>query len=328
MIGVGMIKVLLIILGPLVIGILSESSSTYIVLSFVADAGYYFMPIYAAVSAADVFKVDRFLAALIGAMLIAPQFVDLVAQDVNLTVFGLPIASTNYGSQVIPSIIAVWLMSYVCTLLKKMLPESLVSFAFPPLVILLMVPITFSLIGPLGVLLSDLLVDLILFLKDLGPLGNGILCALIPFITIAGLSGANLSAMLILAATGVDPILFFSNVLYNNILGFVTLALYIRDRKSETLAVSITAALAGSSEPALFGIVMKDYKALFSLSFSCFLAGLYSGIMKVKSFAMASFGIFGIITTIGKGSSIVHAAIALLIGCISGFFLTLITHRK
>lgn len=63
MIGVGMIKVLLIILGPLVTGILSESSSTYIVLSFVADAGYYFMPIYAAVSAASAASLQVYIPA-------------------------------------------------------------------------------------------------------------------------------------------------------------------------------------------------------------------------------------------------------------------------
>ena len=73
------------------------------------------------------------------------------------------------------------------------------------------------------------ILDLIMWLKDLGPLGNAIMCAIIPFITIAGLGGANLSAMLLLASTGVDPILFFANVLYNNILGAVTFALYLKN---------------------------------------------------------------------------------------------------
>ncbi len=327
MIGVGMLKVVLILFGPQVLNILSESSDTYIVLSFVADAGYYFMPVYAAVSSAGVFKVDRFLAALIGAMLIAPDFVKLVEAGRKLSVFSLPIASTNYGNQVISSIIAIWLMSYVCRFLEKILNENLRSILFPLLTILIMVPVAFCAIGPLGVVLGDGLVRLILWLKDLGPIGNGIMCAIIPFITIAGLGGANLSAMLLLASTGVDPILFFANVLYNNILGFVTLALYLRDHKSETLAAAITAALAGTSEPALFGIVMKDPKALASLSISGLLAGFYAGIMKVKSYAMASFGTFGIITTIGPDSSIFHAAIAMAIGCASGFFMTLVTHR-
>ena len=328
MIGVGMLKVALIIAGPSVANILSAESDTYIVLSFVADASYYFMPIFAAVSSADVFKVDRFLAGMIGAMLISPQFVKLVEEGRKLSVFGLPIASTSYGNQVISSVIAIWLMSYIYHFLERTLKENLKPILLPLLSIVIMVPIAFCAIGPLGVFLGNCLVDLILKLKDLGPIGNAIMCAIIPFITIAGLGGANLSAMLLLASTGVDPILFFSNVLYNNILGFVTLALYLKDHKSETLASAITAALGGTNEPALFGIVMKDAKALFALSFCGFLTGFYAGLMKVKSYAMASFGTLGIITTIGPDSSIVHAAIAMAIGCISGFIVTFILHRN
>ena len=326
MIGVGMLKVALIVIGPLVLNILSYDSDTYTVLSFVADAGYYFMPIYIAVSAADAFKTNRSLAALCGAMLLSPVFVSLIESGRNLSVFGIPITSTTYGNQVISSIIIVWIMSYIVRFLEKYLNENLRPILLPLSTIIIMVPISFCLVGPLGVWVGDGLVKLIMALKDLGPIGNVIMCAIIPYITIAGLGGANLSAMLLLASTGVDPILFFANVLYNNILGFVTLALYVRDRNSETLAAAITAALGGTSEPAIFGIVMKDIKALLSLSAGGFIGGLYAGLKGVKSYAMASFGTFGILTTIGPDSSIVDAAIALIIGCLSGFIFCYLSH--
>ncbi|MBQ1323835.1 MAG: PTS transporter subunit EIIC, partial [Erysipelotrichaceae bacterium] len=252
----------------------------------------------------------------------------LVAEGRSLSVFGLPIASTDYGNQVISSIIAVWLMSNIYHFLDKKLSDNLRPILLPLTTIILMVPIAFCLIGPLGVFLGNKLVELILWLKNLGPIGNAIMCAIIPFITIFGLGGANLSAMLLLASSGVDPILFFSNVLYNNILGFVTLALYLKDRKSETLAAAITSAVGGTSEPALFGIVMKDFKALSALSIGGFFAGLYAGMMGVKSYAMASFGTFGILTTIGPDSSILHAAIAMVIGCLIGFAITYVTHKN
>lgn len=328
MIGVGMLKVLLIILGPNVLNILTENSDTYIVLSFVADAGYYFMPIYTAISSADVFKTDRYISALCGAMLVSPIFVELINSGKNLSVFKIPIASTYYGNQVISSVIAIFIMSHIYSLINKYCNDHLIPIIVPILTIIIMVPISFSLIGPLGVFLGNRLVDLIMLLKNLGPIGNAIMCAIIPFITILGLGGANLSAMLLLASSGVDPILFFSNVLYNNILGFVTLALYLRNKDPETLAAAITSAIAGTSEPALFGIVMKDIPALMALCIGGFIGGLYAGIMKVKSYAMASFGIFGIITTIGEDSSIIHAAIALIIACTTGFIITYITHKK
>ena len=326
LIGVGMLKVVLIIFGPTVLNALNDSTPTYAVLNFVADAGYYFMPIYVGMSTAEHFKTNKYLGALVGGMLLSPAFVELVNNNKELTFLRIPIASTNYGNQVLPSVIAVAIMSYLFDYLNKNIKGNLNSLLVPLFTILIMVPISFCAIGPIGVYLSDKLVDVILWLASLGAIGNGIMCAIIPFITIIGLGGANLSAMLILAASGVDPILFFSNVLYNNILGFVTLALYIKKKESNTLAAAITSAVGGTSEPAIFGIVMKDARAMLSLCAGCFVGGLYSGIMHVKSFAMASFGTFGIITTIGPNSSIIHAAIALVLGCSVGFIVCYLTH--
>lgn len=328
MIGVGMLKVLLIILGPSVANILKETSDTYIVLSFVADAGYYFMPIFVAVSSAEVFKTNKYIAALVGAMLISPTFVELVATRQNLSIFGLPIALTSYGNQVISSIIAIWILSYIYQFLDKHTNVNIKPIIVPLVSIIIMIPIAFCMIGPLGVFLGDKLVNLIMWLNSIGPIGNAIMCGIIPYITLAGLGGANLSAMLLLAATGCDPILFFSNVLYNNILGFVTLALYLKNRKPETLAAAVTSAVAGTSEPALFGIVMNDPKALASLTIGDFCAGLCAGLFGVKSYAMASFGTFGIITTIGPESSILFAAISMVVGCAIGFVVCTIFHKK
>ena len=328
LIGVGMLKVLLILLGPSVLNILSPDSPTYRVLSFTADAGYYFMPIYVAVSSAEVFDTNKYLAALCGGVLLAPEFIELVDAGIELSIFRIPVVSTKYGNQVISSIIIVWLMSHIYRFLKSILNTNIEALLLPLLTILIMVPVSLCAVGPLGVFLGNRLVDLIMMLKNIGPLGNAIMCAIIPYITIAGLGGANLSAMLLLASTGVDPILFFANVLYNNILGLVTFALYLKDHRSDTLAASITAAIGGTSEPALFGFVVKDIKALLSLTLGCFIGGLYAGISGVKSYAMASFGTFGLITTIGPDSSIVHAVIAMVLGCTAGFISCYLTHRK
>lgn len=328
MIGVGMIKVLLIILGPSVANILKETSDTYIVLSFVADAGYYFMPIYVAVSSAEVFDANKYIAALVGAMLLSPTFVELVASRETLTIFGLPIALTSYGNQVISSIIAIWILSYIYKFLDKHSNNNLKPIIVPLVSIIVMIPIAFCLIGPLGVFLGNKLVSLIMWLNSIGPIGNAIMCGIIPYITLAGLGGANLSAMLLLAATGCDPILFFSNVMYNNILGFVTLALYIKNKKPDTLAAAITSAVAGTSEPALFGVVINDIPALISLTIGDFCAGLCAGLFGVKAYAMASFGTFGIITTIGPESSILYAAISMIVGCIVGFVTCFLLHKN
>ena len=328
MIGAGMMKVLLIVLGPSVLNILSETNPTYLVLSFVADAGYYFMPVYIAIGAAEVFKVDKYLAAMIGAMLLSPAYIEHVNMGTTLNIFGLPISLTNYSNQVISSIIIIWIMSYIYHFLDKHLGKNAKPILLPLLTILIMIPIAFSVVGPLGVWMGEKLVELIIYLQSLGPIGNAIMCALLPFVAILGLGGANVAAMILLASRGMDPILFFANVLYNNILGFVTLALYLRKKNPQTLAAAITASVGGVSEPALFGIVMKDFKALMALVVGCFFGGLYAGISGVKTYAIASFGAFGLVTTIGPDSSIIQAIIALIISCVIGFIISYLTHKQ
>lgn len=328
LIGVGMVKVLLIILGPLVFNILPEDSNTYIVLDFVADAGYYFLPIYTAISTADTFKTNKYVAALVGAMLISPTYVDLVAQGKTLSILGLPIVSTDYSSQIISSIILIWIMSYIFNFFDSHISKNFKPILTPLFTIIIMIPVAFCAVGPLGVFLGNCLVKLILLLKGLGAIGNGIMCAIIPFITILGLGGANISACLLLASSGCDPILFFSNVLYNNILGAIALAIYLKDEKPETLAAAITSAIAGISEPALFGVAIKKPKAIVALIIGGFCGGFYAGLTGVKSYAIASFGTFGLITTIGPESSIVQATIALAIGCVVGFILTFLSGNK
>ena len=327
LIGEGMLKVLIILLTS-VFGILSETSSTYIMLSLVAEAGFYFLPIFTAFSAGKVFNTNPYLAGVIGCMLVSPTFVDLVAQNKELTIFGLPVANTDYGTQMFASIISIWIMSYVFKFFNKVFNNTLRKIFSPALTILVMVPIAFCVIGPIGVFLNEEFCKLVLSLRLLGPIGNGIACAIIPYAIILGLSGAIVSAMITLTATGCDEIFFFANVLYNSILGLVVFALYLKDKKPNTLATAITSTVGGTSEPALFGIVMNDSKSLISLTIACFVSGTLSGILKVKAFAMASMGLFGLAATIGPGSSIFSAVICVIVGCVIGFVLNLILHKK
>lgn len=327
MIGTGMIKVLIILLTENGLNILSSANDTIRVLSFVADAGFYFMPIFMAVSAAEVFNTNKFIAAFIGASLLSPEFVRLVSQGVPLSVYGLHLPLYTYENQIIPSILIVFVLSLVEKQLNRFIPDAVKALLVPLLSALIMAPVAFCIVGPVGLYLSEKLVDFIMFLKGIGPIGNAIMVVMLPYIAGFGLGGGIVSGLLALAATGIDPILLFSNVIYNTVLGVAVFAVYLKDKDPSKLAASITSAIAGTSEPALFGVFMKDYKVVIATLVSGFAAGLYSGIMGVKTFAMASFGLFGIISTIGPGSSIIHAAISLMIGWTISFTISTVLHK-
>lgn len=324
LLGAGMLKVLLIIIGPDVFNILQSDSSTYMVLSFIADAGYYFLPIFVAVSSTEIFKTNKYIAALLGAMLISPDFIEYISQGTALTIFKLPIASTSYENQMLPSVIIVFIYSYINKVLNKIVPEKINGIFVPMLSILIMAPIAFCLVGPLGVFLCDCLTGFVLWLSEIGPLGNAIFTAILPLVIMFGLGGADLTAMLAMISVGPDPICFFSNVIYNSVLGATALSVYARDKKADSLAASIAACIGGASEPAIFGILINDSKALVSSMAGGFVAGLLSGIFKIKTFAMASFGLVGIVATIGPDSSLLLAALSILIGSIVSFVLYLL----
>jgi len=327
LIGAGMVKVLLLVLGPTVLNIISETNSTYVVLSFVSDAGFYFLPIFVAVSAADVFETDKFMAALVGAILISPTFIDLVNSGYDLSIFKIPIASASYANQIIPSILCVLIMSYIYNFLNNHIHKNVSGILTPLITLLIMVPVELCMIAPLGVWVSNYLVKFILFVKDLGPIGIAIFCALAPYTVIFGVSGASITAITTLMAIGgSDPICYFSNILFNSILGFVTLALYVRNKEADCLAASITATIGGVGEPGMFGYMVKDIKSLISLTIACFVGGFMAGIFGVETYAFASFGIFGAVATINETTSIVPSLICLAIGCATGFILNFIVH--
>ena len=327
MIATGMVKVLIILFTENGLNILPSVSPTVQVLTFVADAGFYFMPIFMAVSAAEVFKTNKFIAAFAGASLLSPVFVEIVNTGTPLSIYGIKVPLYTYQNQIIPSILIIYVLSHIERILNRYIPDTVKAIFVPLLCTLTIVPIALCAIGPAGLFLSGKLVDFVMVLKEIGPIGNGIMVTLLPFITAFGLGGGTVSALLALAATGVDPILLFANILYNTILGVAVFAVYLKDKNPDRLAASITSAIAGTSEPALFGTAMKDSKVLISVIVSGFVSGFYSGLMGVKTFVMASFGLFGIISTIGPGSSIVQAAISLVIGCVISFIMSYLLHK-
>ena len=84
----GMIKVVLTLLTTF--HLVTDSSSTYQVISMIGDVTFYFMPFLIAANAAKVFKVNQSLALFIAGVYLSPAFVSMVASDAVITLFGLP----------------------------------------------------------------------------------------------------------------------------------------------------------------------------------------------------------------------------------------------
>ncbi len=145
--GAGLLKAFLSLLTNF--NLIDTTGTTYTILAATADALFYFLPLFLAVTASKRFKTNQFTSMAIGAALVYPSIVALVSAKDPVTFLGLPVVMMSYTSSVIPIIIAVWLQGYLEKFLNKYLPSAVRNFTTPLLVMLIMVPLTLMTVGPI-----------------------------------------------------------------------------------------------------------------------------------------------------------------------------------
>lgn len=333
MIGAGMLKVIVILCE--LMGILTIGNPTHTVLTFAADAGFYFLPIFLGATAATKFKTNMGLGMLIGAILLHPTFISNVSENVGMSIFGLPIYAASYANSIFPVIIAVYVMSYVEKFFRKIAPEAIKVLFVPLATTLVMLPLTLCLIGPAGAFLGVYLAQAIMWLYNtVGFFGVAVLAALYPLLIVTGMHGALVPYMFQSFATfGFEPIVCTACVLSNIGQGAAAAAVSLKSKdkelKSTAASSAITAVVGGVTEPALFGINLRFKTPLYACMAGNFIGAAFAGLMKVYSYAFAgSAGIFGIAGFVGPTNmNFIYMAISMVITFVSTFIITLFIYK-
>ena len=169
LIGSGVLQAIVLIIQQF--GWLPADSPTLVTINFVANAAFYFLPVFVGFFAAKKFGANVALGAMLGAALIHPTFVSMVTAGDAGSVFGLPIYSASYSSTIVPIILAVWVMSYVEKFISRYSPKAIRTILEPSLTLIIMIPLTFCLLAPLGAMLSDGFASLLTWFYGIfGPL--------------------------------------------------------------------------------------------------------------------------------------------------------------
>ena len=281
-IGSGMITALMTLLSTF--GVLSQTSDTYRFFSAVGSAGLYFLPVFAGYTSAQKFNANPFLGMFLGATLLYPQLTEMIASEEGLSLFGISLVPFNYGSTILPVILATWFMSYVERASKKICPKIISSFGVPLLVMLVSVPITYLVIGPIGGLLTQGISSAVMFLSQYAAfLVVAIVSALMPFLVMSGLHMSLIPIMIaIMTASGGDPIITPCFMVYNIGMAGTCLAISLRPKDSKFKQLGLSScmsALFGVSEPGLFGVVLPLKKPLFATVTGCALSGVAAGVI-------------------------------------------------
>lgn len=331
LIGCGMIKVILIFMD--MAGVSSELG-VYQLLSFAGDAGFYFLPIIIGAFAAKKFGANQGLGMVIGGMLVYPAF----ANGSGFNFLGIPVYSNSYSSTIIPVILSCAVMAPIERFFAKKSPEVLRSVIEPLCTILIMIPLTYCLLGPIGSFLGQYLSAFVLWLYNtIGFVGVALFAAIMPFVIMTGMHGAfvpYLLQMLTDPTIGYEPIFFPALIISNINQGVASLAVALKTKKAELrstgFSTAVTAMVAGVTEPAMYAVNFKYKTPLYGAMIGSAIGGLVAGLFKcaIQAFAGASSLIaLPLFASTKNPNNLLYMIIATVVGMVATFVATWILYK-
>ncbi|WP_124068210.1 beta-glucoside-specific PTS transporter subunit IIABC [Clostridium sp. E02] len=321
----GMIKAILVVC--VLLGMRKETQ-VYAILSFIADAGFYFLPVMLAFSSAKKLGCNPYLATMIGGILLHPNFAKMVSAGDPVFFLGLPVKLVNYGSSVIPIILAVWLMSYEERFADRISPKPIKFFMKPVLVILIVAPVSLIVLGPLGSYVGTIIANVTDYLNQhVSWLVPTLMGGFMPLLVLTGMHWSFLPILMTSYSTyGYEAVMGPGSLVSNISQGGASLCVAMKTKNKELKQLASSAgitALMGITEPAMYGVTIKHKKILISVMLGGAIGGFYAGLMGVVRYTSGTPGLLSLAIFIGKNPfNVVHALIACVIGFSVTFILT------
>lgn len=308
----GMVKAVLAILK--VTGLIDVDGQTYIILNFASDAAFAFMPFLLAASCAKIFQMSSGLAMMLAGILLHPTFKDMVSAGDPVRLIGLPVRLVNYSSSVIPIIFIVFVASYVERFANKILPDVIKYIVRPLIVMLVMIPLSLCVLGPVGAYVGDGIAAIVAAIDGITPwMIPTIMGIFTPVLVMFGLhNGLMPIATSQLAVQGFETI-YGPGMLASNIAqGAASLAVSIKSKEPGTKQTALSTgftALMGITEPAMYGITLRFKKILFAVMAGGGVAGLYAGLSGLVRYSFGSPGLATLPVFIGENPANIMKAL-------------------
>lgn len=353
MAATGIIKGLLALFDFL--GLIPAASGTYQVWYAVADGFFYFMPIVLGYTAAKKFKVNEFIGMAIGIALCYPAMVNSTAGTVlgtvftgtafemsyYLTFFGIPVImpASGYTSSVVPIILAVAIAAPLEHWLKKVIPDVIKLFVVPFVTLIVMVPLTYLVIGPIASILCSILslfFNAIYSIPVVGGLIGGVLIgAFWQVLVIFGLHWSLVPlAMVNYSLLGYDFILSpYFCVSFAQTFVVLAIVLKTKDEKLKKIAIpAFISGIFGVTEPAIYGVTLPKKTPFIYSCIAGAIGGAFTGLMRTRSYSIGGLGLFGLpsfIDTTGVMglTNMIYILIAILIASVAGFAMTYVLYK-
>ena len=271
----------------LMLQLIPADNGFIVVSNFIGEACFYFLPIFIGYSSAKHFDSDPFIGMLMGAILIAPGFVNLVTAGEPFKYLGLPVGLYDYSSSVLPVILMVAIAAPLEKFLKKVISPTFHLLLVPVIVVFVMSILGLVVIAPLGEIIGQYLSAFIYWLRDtLGPIGIGLIAGTFYFLVMTGMHHTiNVVAITAYLAAGYDDFLFvaFGPAIAATMGLAAAMAIKTKDPKvrATVLSCAFFQGIVGLGEPMIYGVLLQYPKAALAYFLGGLAGGIYAGVMKV-----------------------------------------------
>ena len=303
-----------------------SSTGTYEVLSFMSWAPFTFLPIFIAITASKHFKCNAFIAVACCAALVSPTWAEIASRIANgesVRFLGISLAETTYTSSVLPPLFLVWILSYVERFVDKKLPEVIKSLFTPFICMIVMVPLTILVIGPLSDSLATGIAN-----------GYNYLYNLAPAVAAAVIGGLWQIVVIFGVHWGVTPMCLANYDLYSmdTFQAFQTMAViaqagavfgvFVKARNKQTKNIALSAGVTGIfgiTEPAIYGVNLRFKKPFICGCIAGAIGAVVGSFFNIAYYAYAGLpGLLTVVNSITPDNP--KSIIGMLLGAAISFF--------
>ena len=296
------------------------STGTYEVLSFISWAPFTFLPIFIAITASKHFKCNTFIAVACCAALVSPDWASIasrIAGGETVTFLGIGLAETTYTSTVLPPLFLVLALSYLEKFVDKVIPEVVKSLFTPFICILVMVPLTILVIGPVSDGVATAIAN-----------GYNALYNFAPVIAAAVIGGFWQVVVIFGVHWGVTPMVLANFDMYgqDTFQAFQTMAVvaqmgaafgvFLKSKRQETKSVALSAGITGIfgiTEPTIYGVTLRFKKPFICACISGAVAAAVASFFNSVYYVYA--GLPGLLTVVNAIGANPTSIVGELIGC-------------
>ncbi|MCY8403917.1 beta-glucoside-specific PTS transporter subunit IIABC [Bacillus sonorensis] len=290
--GGGILKSFLLLFS--LFGLMDAKGQTYQILNMVGDAPLYFLPLLVAVTTANKLKVNPLVALSAVGALILPNMTAMLTEGAQL--FSFDLKNIAYAYQVFPAILSVLLYAQMEKWFTRISPKPIRIFFVPMMSLVITVPITLLLLGPIGFTAGQGFTALILAMFDkVGWVAVAILAAVLPFMVASGMHKAMVPyAVTTMGNLGKEALYLPASLAHNLAESGACFAIALRTKDKVLRSTAISAGISaffGITEPALYGVTLQNKRVLSSVMIGSFIGGIFIGLVGLQAFVLVGPGL-------------------------------------